>query len=52
MTRRVPSTDGPSSSLVSRKVRLPAYTGCRARNLSVAVTMAARALFMSADPRP
>jgi hypothetical protein len=51
-TRRVPSTDGPSSSLVIRNAIEPRCAGCRATNSSQAVTIAASPLFMSAAPRP
>ena len=51
-TRRVPSTDGPSSSLVMRKAMVPWWPGYRSTNCSLAVTIAARPLFMSAAPRP
>src|ERR1700678_582679 len=51
-TRRVPSTDGPSSSLVINRAIVPRCSGCRRTNCSQAVSMAARPLFMSAAPRP
>ncbi len=51
-TRTVPSTDGPSSSLVTRKAIEPRGDARSARKASVAVTNAASELFMSAAPRP
>jgi hypothetical protein len=52
ITRAVPSTASPSSSLVSRKPIEPAVCGQAAKNRSTATTMAASAPFMSAAPRP
>ena len=50
--RAVPSTDGPSSSLVMSNAIEPAWSGCALTNASVAVTKAATPVFMSAAPRP
>jgi hypothetical protein len=47
----VPSIEGPSSSLVSRKAMRPG-TASVASSRSQAVTIAARLPFMSAAPRP
>ena len=52
ITRRVPSSAGPSSSLVTRNAIDPRGAGRRAVNRSQAVTIAARLPFMSAAPRP
>ena len=52
ITRRVPSSAGPSSSLVTRNAIDPRGSGRRAVNRSQAVTIAARLPFMSAAPRP
>ena len=51
-TRRVPSTEGPSSSLVIKNAIVPRCRGLRPTNSSHAVTIAASPLFMSAAPRP
>src|SRR5437868_12336168 len=48
----VPSTAGPSSSLVIISAMDPACRGCAATNSSMATTMAAMEVFMSAAPRP
>ncbi len=51
-TTLVPSTEGPSSSLVSRKASAMAGSGVAARNSSTATTKAAMEVFMSLAPRP
>ena len=51
-TFTVPSTDGPSSSLVTSSASEPRASACAAANSSAATTMAAIELFMSAAPRP
>ena len=51
-TTTVPSTEGPSSSLVNRKARLSEVSGWAAKKSSVATTMAAKEVFMSLAPRP
>ncbi len=51
-TTTVPSTAGPSSSLVSKKAMPSAGFGCAARNSCTATTMAASEVFMSLAPRP
>ena len=51
-TRTVPSTAGPSSSLVSRKASVNGVSGVLAMNSSQATTMAASEVFMSLVPRP
>lgn len=51
-TFTVPSTEGPSSSLVSKKaIENRGWASCR-KNSSVATTMAAKEVFMSLAPRP
>ncbi len=51
-TTAVPSTEGPSSSLVSSSAIDNAGSGWAARNSSAATTKAAIEVFMSAAPRP
>ena len=51
-TTTVPSSAGPSSSLVSRKAMSMPGCGCAATNSSQAITMAAIEVFMSLVPRP
>ena len=51
-TTTVPSSAGPSSSLVSKKAMPNAGLGWVARNSCTATTMAAREVFMSLAPRP
>ena len=51
-TTTVPSSAGPSSSLVSRKAMSMAGSGWVATNSSQATTMAASEVFMSLAPRP
>ena len=51
-TTTVPSTAGPSSSLVSRKAMPSGESGFVERNSSAATTIAASEVFMSAAPRP
>jgi hypothetical protein len=52
ITLAVPSTAGPSSSLVNRNARLPLKPGFAARKVSAATIIAAMPPFMSAAPRP
>src|SRR6218665_2493220 len=51
-TTRVPSTEGPSSSLVSSSARAIRGAGVAARNSSSATMKAAIEVFMSLAPRP
>src|SRR5690349_16598766 len=51
-TRTVPSTEGPSSSDVTRSAIEPGCEGCAPTKRSAAVTNAAMDVFMSAAPRP
>ena len=44
--------DGPSSSEVIKKAIEPLWLGCLVTKRSEATTIAARAVFMSAEPRP
>ena len=52
ITRVVPSTNGPSSSLVISSAKLPWWLGCKAINCSKATTHEAKLPFISAAPRP
>ncbi len=51
-TTLVPSTEGPSSSLVSSRAMSKEGAGVSARNSSSATTKAAMEVFMSLAPRP
>ena len=51
-TLTVPSTAGPSSSLVKSKAILKAGSDWAAKNSSIETTMAAREVFISLLPRP
>ncbi len=52
MTLTVPLTAGPSSSEVIKKAIEPLWFGCFATKRSDATTIAANAVFISAEPRP